>query len=103
MAKPRKRARYPAKFRATLEKVAVGREARETAASSDPAELPRSCWQEFLRPGTVHFIHTRLDDEHRRMENIYILHERWRAERITVDAPWALAPEEAADPEEEAA
>jgi hypothetical protein len=89
-----KQVRYPRKLRQKLEKIADARDAR--AAGIDPKQREeeiadmafRTLWQDFLSPGSVHLMHSVIDERRHKLNNTYHLEERYRPRWAKAPAPW---------------
>jgi hypothetical protein len=63
LSMPKKKTKYPAKFRATLEKVAAGREGRETAPEADHNPVFDTLYRSvFLPNNSVNTMYARFDE-----------------------------------------
>jgi hypothetical protein len=93
-----KKLRYPRKLRQTLERVKEAVAAREVEEPFNPFETH---WHEFLRAGSVHLMHTRLDDVLGKLTTTYLLRPPEKPDVIITKAPWLnnlFEPRETADP-----
>lgn len=82
-----KKARYPRKLRQTLERVKDAAAAREQPQEPDIDPF-KTHWREFLRPGSVHTMHTRLEPEEGRMVIASFLKPPARPDVVLTRAPW---------------
>jgi hypothetical protein len=94
-----KAAKYSKKFRMKLEKVAEKRAEREAEAAHehDTERVFATLFHEFLPKGSVHFMHTKLNDEQTRMETTYHMHPGYKHGYARSTPPWP--PLEKPDPE----
>jgi hypothetical protein len=89
---PKKKVKYPAKFRQTLEKVAAGREGRESAPR--PARNPffETLYHSSLLPAqSVHFMHSRLEETPfgmRLLTAFTLLEETGVHDLVSARPPW---------------
>jgi hypothetical protein len=82
-----KKARYPAKFRQKLEKVAAQRDARTTETGME--RIFATLYQtDVLLPGSVHLMHMKLDDDAQRMSTVYRLRPPPTPDYVFSPPPW---------------
>ncbi len=83
----KKQIRYPRKLRQTLERVASGRDARE--AMADPEFDPwHTFYRDFLPTGSVHLMHTVMDERLLRLETHMHMAAPEEPDQIAVPPPW---------------
>ena len=87
-----KKTKFPKKFRQTLEKVAAGREARETAPKADRNPIFDTLYHAGLLPHkSVHLMHSRLEESPfgARLVTRYVLFEDTDVhDLVRVPPPW---------------